>query len=92
MKLMRLMDPRPLFRDLLDGPDDPTNIEQWKKWSKERDQKISEETKCEERTPWPGPQGGYDPDDPPPPNKKDPLWKKIARIILDTIRIGTNQP
>jgi hypothetical protein len=45
------------------------------------------ESKCEERTPWMGPGNGYDPDDPDnDPNA--PLWKKIARVIIDLIRAG----
>lgn len=74
----------------IEGPKDPTNPNDWLDWGKEHDQKVSEDTLCEERTPWEGPGDGWDPDKPPPPDPKDPLWKKIVRLLMDTIRIGNN--
>jgi hypothetical protein len=69
------------------GPDDPTDPESWKKWEKERDIRIYDETTCETRAPWIGPGKGYDPEDP-DNDPKAPLWKKIARAIMDLIRAG----
>ena len=66
--------------------------EEWKDWAKEHDENLSDNTCPEERTPWQGPGDGYDPDKPPPPNKNDPLWKKIMRVVFDSIRIGNSQP
>jgi RHS repeat-associated protein len=70
------------------GPITPDDIDR----VTEKMKKQVDESNCETRTPWPGPEGGYDPDEPPPPNPGDPLWKKIGRIILDTLRLGSNQP
>jgi len=59
--------------NIIDGPDDPTNPNDWLDWGEEHDRQVSEDTFCETRTPWQGPDNGWDPDNPPPPDPKDPL-------------------
>jgi RHS repeat-associated protein len=64
------------------GPDDSTNIEEWKKWKG-----VNPDELCEEKAePWQPIMGGYDPEDPPPPSPNEPMWKKIARVIMKLIR------
>jgi RHS repeat-associated protein len=64
------------------GPDDPTSIEEWKKWKG-----VNPDELCEEKAePWHPIMGGYDPEDPPPPSPNEPRWKKIARVIMKLIR------
>ena len=66
----------------IEGPDDPTNVEEWLKWKG-----VNPNDMCEEEVePWQPITGGYDPDDPPPPPPNEPRWKKIARVIMKLIR------
>lgn len=54
---------------------------------KENMQKKLDDSTCETRQPTPGQPPGYDPENP-PPDPNAPLWKKIARIILNAFRAG----
>ena len=71
------------FANLIDGPDDPADIEEWLKWKG-----LDSDDLCEEKAePWQPITGGYNPEDPPPPPPNEPRWKKIVRVIMKLMRL-----
>ncbi len=56
---------------IIDGPDDPTNPDSWKKWARNRDRSLINETRCESLE-----------EPPPPPDPCDLLWERMHDYSL----------